>query len=118
MSEAVKNIDYLSAFRVDIGGSKANCVAKIEEAIDINQSSLQATKASKGTGQTPSATLYADNTRHLWHITPNGAKGQVEVEIDPTTGEMIVSGNFSDILMLNKAISSATGQASGITVSA
>jgi hypothetical protein len=120
MTELVSNVDYISAFRVNTGGNASSYLARIEEAITSNAGQLQAHQLNAGqpAQTTGSGSQNQSTRRQLWNLTPQGAKGQVQVELDRDSNEISVSGNFSDILMLNRAIVATTGEKDGITVQA
>jgi type II secretory pathway component GspD/PulD (secretin) len=122
MTELVNNVDYISAFRVNTGGNAATYLTRFEEAITSNASQLQAhqSQSSQSSSQTSGSGGQSDQTssRQSWSLTPQGANNQIQVRLDRQNNEILVSGNFSDILMLNRAIVATTGEKDGITVTA
>jgi hypothetical protein len=120
MTELVSNVNYISAFRVNTGGNASSYLTRIEEAITSNAGQLQAHQLNAGQPAQAygSSSQNQGNRRQLWNLTPQGARGQVQVELDRDNNEISVSGNFSDILMLNRAIVATTGEKDGITIQA
>ena len=100
---SITNANYIQAFRVDTAGNVTGYIRKFEDALTSSKQlkTAQAQASSSQAGQHAMA---------AWNVTPTGSKSPVLVELNRERGEILVSGNFSDIIALNRAVAASTGE--------
>ena len=113
MTDTVTGINYISAFHVDTSGNVTGYIRQFEDALaSSNQLTTAAASSTSGNmGQASTLNPGGGTSSSLsWNVTPSGSSGPVLVELDREKSEILVSGNFGDIILLNRAISAKTGE--------